>query len=617
MSISGYDIFISYRRSDGFATARLIYDRLTRVGYRVSFDLETLRSGNFNTQLYARINQCRDVIVIMSRDALDFRSNPDEDWMRLEISYALKQSRNIIPVFLRDVAVPPPSALPEDVRAITLMNGVTASDEHFDSTMAKIRRLLESKPRWRSWLPIALLTPLLVVAAVVGIRYGLRNIPGAPERRDTSAAFSRFADYDDMVIRLTDSVELPMVKIKAGTLLMKFHYPSKLDERQHRVKISKDYWLGKFEVTNRQWCVVMDTDPSDNLLPIDTMNNVSGEDARKFCDRLNEIYASDLPPGYRFDLPTEAQWVYACRAGTADSPDNREKLSEVDRNAAHLNSGNALGLHHMLDKVSEWCRESSFHWPDTHVPVCVIRNDSDVCEFEDSDSRSEARGFRIAITPGSLNDAKTMFRHSPTVAGENYTLKLNDDATLTMVKIKAGSFMMGSPVGEMGRYDDEKQHVVTLTEDYWIGKYEVTQGQWKAVTGDNPSGWRSGDDYPVTDVSWKDAKIFCRKLNALYKSRLPPGYCFDLPTEAQWEYACRAGTTTALNSGKNLISEEDGYRANLNELGWYGNPKDFESPTHGGCMTCTVMWRNGAAIGKVLMVGMRLIRPVRPKESNG
>ncbi len=123
------------------------------------------------------------------------------------------------------------------------------------------------------------------------------------------------------------------------------------------------------------------------------------------------------------------------------------------------------------------------------------------------------------------------------------------DLRIEMVRIKAGTFMMGSPEGkESGRYNDEILHQVTLTKDYWLGKYEVTQAQWKAVMGYNPSRFK-GDNRPVEGVEWDKAKAFCEKLNEHYAESLPAGYMFDLPTEAQWEYACRAGTTTAYSYG--------------------------------------------------------------------
>ena len=114
---------------------------------------------------------------------------------------------------------------------------------------------------------------------------------------------------------------------------------------------------------------------------------------------------------------------------------------------------------------------------------------------------------------------------------------------------------MGSPSDELSRSDGEVQHEVTLTQGYWLGQYEVTQAQYEAVMGDNPS-WFNGADLPVEYVDWYDARFFCLRLTKLEREagRLPKGYEYNLPTEAQWEYACRAGTTTALNNGKNLTS---------------------------------------------------------------
>jgi len=151
----------------------------------------------------------------------------------------------------------------------------------------------------------------------------------------------------------------------------------------------------------------------------------------------------------------------------------------------------------------------------------------------------------------------------------NGTVDLGNGIKLEMVKIKAGTFMMGSPESELGRYSDETQHRVMLTKDYWLGKFEVMQAQYEAVMGNNPSYFK-GSNRPVEQVSWNDAKDFCRKLNERYAGKLPAGYKFDLPTEAQWEYACRAGTTTALNNTTNLTDEKHDCK-NLTAVAWYYN----------------------------------------------
>lgn len=118
---------------------------------------------------------------------------------------------------------------------------------------------------------------------------------------------------------------------------------------------------------------------------------------------------------------------------------------------------------------------------------------------------------------------------------------------IEMIRVEPGDFMMGSPENELGRADDEKQHPVTLRDVFFLGKYPVTRAQYDGCADETA-------DLPVSGVSWFDAKAFCERLNTLYVSDLPEGYYFDLPTEAQWEYACRAGSTSALYSGEELTS---------------------------------------------------------------
>lgn len=166
-----YDIFISYRREGGYDTAQLLYDRLTQMRYRVSFDLETLRGGKFNTQLYQRIEQCSDVLVIMSKDSLNLRENSEDDWFRLEIAHALKCGKNIVPVFLRDFNFPNKSKLPPDIAGLVEYQGVTASQEHFDSVLQRICRNLKARPRHHIGRVIGIIASALVLAAGIGIGF--------------------------------------------------------------------------------------------------------------------------------------------------------------------------------------------------------------------------------------------------------------------------------------------------------------------------------------------------------------------------------------------------------------------------------------------------------------
>jgi formylglycine-generating enzyme required for sulfatase activity/tRNA A-37 threonylcarbamoyl transferase component Bud32 len=128
--------------------------------------------------------------------------------------------------------------------------------------------------------------------------------------------------------------------------------------------------------------------------------------------------------------------------------------------------------------------------------------------------------------------------------------------------VPPGSFLMGSPPGEESRLDDETQHRVTLSKGFYLGVYPVTQAQWQAVMGSNPSRFQ-GDDRPVENISWEDCQEFCKKLAARDGKR------YRLPTEAEWEYACRAGTTTPFSFGQTISTDQANYDGNYT----YGQAK--------------------------------------------
>jgi len=145
---------------------------------------------------------------------------------------------------------------------------------------------------------------------------------------------------------------------------------------------------------------------------------------------------------------------------------------------------------------------------------------------------------------------------------------LGQGVSLKMVLIPAGKFIMGSPESEKGRHSTETQHEVTLTTPFYLGKYAVTQEQWEAVMGNNPSSC-IGAKLPVIDVSWEKCQDFIKKLNA----KTNDGY--RLPTEAEWEYSCRAGTTTAYSVGDILTKNDANIEGgNIKAVGSY-NPNAF------------------------------------------
>lgn len=149
-----------------------------------------------------------------------------------------------------------------------------------------------------------------------------------------------------------------------------------------------------------------------------------------------------------------------------------------------------------------------------------------------------------------------------------YRLAVSDNPDpARWVWIPPGTFTMGSPSSEPDRDPDEgPQTVVTLTRGFWMGKYEVTRGEYQAVMGgNNPSNFQGDLNLPVHTVSWNDATNYCAELTRRERAagRLPSGYAYRLPTEAEWEYACRAGTTTATAFGDTLSSTQANFHGDF------------------------------------------------------
>lgn len=129
-----------------------------------------------------------------------------------------------------------------------------------------------------------------------------------------------------------------------------------------------------------------------------------------------------------------------------------------------------------------------------------------------------------------------------------------EDIKQRMRWIEPGTFLMGSPLDEADRLDWEDLHSVTLTQGFWLADSAVTQALWQTVMGKNPSRFNENSDNPVEKISWDDAQAFISELNLLSKEA-----SFRLPTEAEWEYACRAGTTTPFSFGTNITTEQVNY----------------------------------------------------------
>ena len=176
---------------------------------------------------------------------------------------------------------------------------------------------------------------------------------------------------------------------------------------------------------------------------------------------------------------------------------------------------------------------------------------------KDAPAQDNAKGSPDDKEDGNLGSGKI---------GDSVSFDLPGGEKMVMKYCPGGEFTMGSPAGEEWRRNNEAQVEVELSSHYWIGETEVTQGQWEALMGNNPSDFK-GERLPVETVSWNDAQAFVSKLNERVKP--PAGWRWSLPTEAQWERACRAGTTTAFSFG-----DDD---KELTDYAWFGDNSEWRT----------------------------------------
>ena len=228
-------------------------------------------------------------------------------------------------------------------------------------------------------------------------------------------------------------------------------------------------------------------------------------------------------------------------------------------------------IRHNFVQRQAWAIKVTAKTPEVHELPVVIRVEPSGADVSIDGKATDISGSaRFAIGEHSIEIVKSGY----VTIKDNFTVNLHnilfeytlegDLSDMEFVPIPGGSFLMGSPSNESGRYDNEKQHRVTIS-GFQMMTTEVTQGMWTAVMGGNPSNWK-GDNQPVEQVSWNNCQKFIKKLN-----QRDPGKNYRLPTEAEWEYACRSGTTTRFYGG-----DRD---SDLDRVGWYdGNSDDKPHP---------------------------------------
>jgi len=464
------------------------------------------------------------------------------------------------------------------------------------------------------------------------------------------------------------SIGMRFVPIPAGTFTMGDANGAG-DETPHKVTLTKPFELGVYEVTREQWKAVMSTTPWESethdengeILHKHTKHVTQGDDypatyvcwddAVEFCRRLSEL-PEEKSAGHVYRLPTEAEWEYASRAGTTTMYSFGNEPSQLEDYAWYADNAkekihpvgqkkpNPWGLYDMHGNVTELCQDwyddyqwepvidptGPSSWPNPpELPGRVIRGGSWHSRFDScrSANRGTTRiysyrhsfiGFRVAASAKEdqpTTQAETVSSPETPNGSGDQSVKADVSAVnsigMRFLPISVGTFTMGDANGD----GDETPHQVTLTQPFELGVYEVTQEQYEAVMGTNPSK-STGPQRPVENVRWGHAVEFCRKLSELPAEK-SAGYVYRLPTEAEWEYACRAETTTKYSSGDSE-SELGGYawfRINSvrthpvglrkpNQWGLYdmhGNVREWCQDWHGDYQSGSVTDPTGPASG--------------------
>jgi formylglycine-generating enzyme required for sulfatase activity len=281
------------------------------------------------------------------------------------------------------------------------------------------------------------------------------------------------------------------------------------------------------------------------------------------------------------------------------------------------------GLGYFHDKAVDKTVIIKKHTEDEKISDQDIANSPDE-KFEVSQSDEEKMNSIINQGPANKRYTPTLEKTKKTeqtgtpdikktsIAPLKHTLELNSSVILEMLWVEPGTFIMGGfHRTRAGHRRDEAEHNVTLTTGFYLGKYEVTQALYEAVMTGNteglsatPSNWPNNPNRPVEKVSWNDIQIFLSRLNTQQSANIPVGWAYVLPTEAQWEYACRAGTTTNYSWGDDINPKlanfrESGIKKTMAVGSYRPNPWGFFD-MHGNVWEWVYDWYGKYPTGSVI-----------------
>jgi formylglycine-generating enzyme required for sulfatase activity len=404
-----FKIFISYRRDDSAGHTGRIYDSLAATfgEAQIFMDVDHIEPGqDFMQVIENAVSSCDVLIAIIGRDWVTARGrttrrlDDPRDFVRLEIGAALKQNILIIPVLVQGASMPRAQALPADLAELVRRNALEVSDLRWRHDVDRLVKALE-RERTRSgkalqstasssflqslrpqnrklWLAVGIVA---ILVAAIGLwlmilpRFWSRTLkPTVSELGiftfytptvDSNGAVSRTVKQArSLEVHFGNHTPLEMVEIPAGTFLMGSSDEVSItqDEKpQHPVTVKK-FYLSRYAVTQELWQTVMGNNPSKqgpshgDRFPVD---NVSWNDATDFCAKLSQL------TGREFRLPSEAEWEYACRAGTTTAFAFGDKITKELANnngtrdstirVGELGIANGFGLSDMHGNVYEWC----------------------------------------------------------------------------------------------------------------------------------------------------------------------------------------------------------------------------------------------------------------------
>ena len=340
----------------------------------------------------------------------------------------------------------------------------------------------------------------------------------------------------------TNSIGMKLRAIPPGQFLM---------QGTTKATITKPFYIGVYEVTQKEWKAVMGSLPEHTYgegddLPV---TGVSWNAATEFCQKLSNM-PDEESDGCVYRLPTGAEWEYSCRAGTNTDyffGDDASKLgdyawfkenSEGQVHPVGTKQPNPAGLYDMHGNVWEWSADKH-----PHVVGNILRGGSVI------DVSSDCRcihgiGRGVAAEEWNCGLRVVMIRHVPkgSEAIDDFKLKSELGPAYTN---SIGMKLRAIPPGTFAMQTQHNPPIkATITKPFYIGIYEVTQKDWKTVMGSLPEKTKTiGDNIPVQYVPWNAANEFCQKLTKMPNEKAS-GCVYRLPTETEWEYACRAGTNT-------------------------------------------------------------------------